>query len=161
MKRNTENASARGSKPVEVAIAITKFKDVLTTDATGAGCGTDYVMKLKRSHARARIEGDTLFLKPPALAIRFTIGTADGTKEKYYPLGIAFVREGDESPRDRLGLLNFPQVRTHAEGLSLAVKDTFADKGKHVRYKFSVVIQRESDGRIGIVDPGIDHEGDH
>jgi hypothetical protein len=38
------------------------------------------------------------------------------------------------------------------------IVDSYRDTAPHVRYKFSVVVQRGADGRIGIIDPGIVHE---
>ena len=39
--------------------------------------------------------------------------------------------------------------------------ETYRDKTSGVRYKFSLFIQRGSDGAIGVIDPGIIHTGDH
>lgn len=160
MKTTTVNASSKKRNPVEVTIAVTKFNDVLATSESRDRCETAYIMKLRRADPRATIKGDNLYIRRPGADLRFTIGAADGAREKYFPVGITFVREGQPSSSDaeRLGLRNFPQSDTRSEGKSLVIRDRYRDGRKPVRYKFSVVIQRGSDGKIGIIDPGIIHD---
>jgi hypothetical protein len=116
-------------------------------------------MKLRRNDPRAYIKGDDIYVKRPGAPIRFTLVSPATDKDSYYPAGITFVREGDrsESDRQRLGFLNFPQRATHVEGRTLTILDSYRDRSQ-VRYKFSVVLQRGSDGKIGVIDPGIIHE---
>jgi hypothetical protein len=57
-----------------------------------------------------------------------------------------------------LGFLNFPQSETRFDGRGLSITDTYKDASLYVRFKFSIVIQRGSDGKIGIIDPGIIHK---
>jgi hypothetical protein len=162
MKTRTKTTSANARNPIEVSISVKRFVDVLTTSATRTCRGTEYAMKLKRKDRRASIRGDVIYVRPPGGVIRFTINSVPGDKDLYYPTGITFLREGEPYGNNmlRLGMLNFPQSRTHSDGHSLLIFDSYKDNAPRVRYKFSLMIQRGSDGLIGIIDPGIDHEGD-
>jgi hypothetical protein len=159
MKTRIAAASATASKPVDVVIGVTKFRDVLANE-TSRGCrDTDYTMQLRRADSRAYIKGDDIHVRRPGAPIRFTVTSSPNDKDHYFPVGITFVREDDRSSseRQRLGFLNFPQRATRAEGRTLTILDTYRDRSS-VRYKFSLVLQRGSDGKIGIIDPGIIHE---
>ena len=160
MKTRIEKAPTRTAKPIEVTIMVRKFKDVLATEPSRGDRGTEYVMKLGRKDPRAVIKGDDIYVKRPGAMIRFTITSSAADKQRYYPIGIGFVREGDRNSSDeqRLGLLNFPQSLTRPDRRTIVIADTFRDEARHVRYKFSVIIQRGSDGKIGIIDPGIVHD---
>ena len=162
MKTSIKNASARKLNPVEVTIAVTKFNDVLAAGAARGGGGTEYTMKLGKRHPRALIKGNDIYIKHPGATLRFTIASSGADKQRYYPVGIAFVREGDRisSHPQRLGHLNFPQSETSVDGRTLLFTDSYQDDTRNVRHEFSVVIQRGSDGKIGIIDPGIVHEND-
>jgi len=158
MKKRTTKATASSRRPVEVVIAVTKFVEVLGTN-TDKSCGIAYTMKLRRSDSRASIDGDNLRIRRPGAEIRFFIAAGPGDRDRYYPTGITFVREAEsKGDKQRLGLYNFPQNHTRAEGRSLWIRDVYRDGAKRVRYKFSVLVQRGSDGKIGIIDPGIIHE---
>jgi hypothetical protein len=161
MKTKIAKAAALAPVPVEVIITVTRFKNVLAPDASRKGPGTDYTMKLRAKHPLAFIKGDNLFIKRPGAAIRFTLASSRG-KATYYPVGITFVREDEGSTSDvqRLGLLNFPQGLIRPDGPALTITDSYRDEARCVRFKFSVVIQRGSDGAVGIIDPGIVHEDD-
>ncbi len=162
MKTRPGIAAARELGPVEVTITVTKFRPVLAVQGEGGGRPSDYVMKLARRDPRAVIKGDDLYIRRPGAAIRFTIAAAAGDKERYFPVGIAFVREAADNASDeqRLGLQNFPQRLIRFDGRSAVIVDRYRDREAYVRYKFSVVVQRGSDGKLGIIDPGIIHE-DH
>ncbi len=162
MKTSSLKSSARKSKPVEVVITVSNFNDVLAVDTSPNCRDTDYTMKLRRKDPRADIKGDDLYIKHPGAPIRFTIASSAEDKEKYYAIGITFLREGQRSTGDnqRLGMLCFPQHDNRADGRALTILDTYKGDLKRVRYKFSMIIQRGSDGKIGIIDPGIEHYGD-
>jgi len=155
-----KNLSASNQQPVEIVIAVTRFKDVLAGEAGGGATG--YSLKLRRPDPRAAIRGNAIYIKRPGATLRFTFAAAAGGRARYFPAGITFVRTGDRNVSDaqRLGLLNFPQKLTRPEGSALVIVDTYQDKARCVRYKFSVLIQRGADGRIGIIDPDIIHEND-
>jgi hypothetical protein len=161
MKSRTGKATRRDTKPVEVVVAVTKFIDVLAAKTPRGVRGTAYIMKLAANDQRAEIKGDDIYIKRPA-PIRFTFLPSAADKKQYYPVGITFLREGDRtcSDQERLGFLNFPQAETRPDDTSLTIVDRYTDRAKYVRYKFSLVIQRGSDGKIGLIDPGIVHEND-
>jgi hypothetical protein len=148
------------STPAEIKMTVTRFKDVLASASSGTARGTGYEMKLSAEHPSVSIKGDVIYVKSPGAGLRFTMAAAPGDRESYYPIGIAFVRagKGNTSDEQRLGFLNFAQRDTRPEGRSLAITYRYLDDPKDVRYKFSVVIQRGSDGRIGIIDPAIEHD---
>ena len=151
-----KKAANRSSATAEIKISVTQFKDVFAGDS----CGTDYRMKMISKNPRVFIDGDVIYVKPPAVTIRFTIASSPGDKERYFPIGITFVRQSEHNTSDeqRLGLLNFPQRKTRVLEQFISITDSYRDKEKGSRYKFSVVIQRGSDGKIGIIDPGIAHD---
>jgi len=161
MKKKSAPTAARTSTPAEITITVNQFKDVLSPEAgdPGTRCG----MHMKRRHRHVTVKDNTILVWKPGATIRFTIVPAPGDKEKYYPAGITYVREGatSTSDRQRLGLLNFPQGRTRVDGQTLTFTDSYRDKAKKIRYKFSVLIQRGSDGKIGLIDPDIVHEDEH
>lgn len=156
-------AAIKSQNPVEVIISVTEFRDVLTSTKPRtrelSGRETDYCMALKKEDPRAYINGSCLYVKRPGAPIEFSLVAGDGEKEKYFPVGITFVRhaEQNEDDEERLGLWNFRQDGTHAKRHTLSVVDSYSDK-KSARYKFSVIIQRGSDGAIGIIDPDIIHD---
>jgi hypothetical protein len=163
MKPTIETESIDPKNPIAVTISVTQFQDVLAGKESRTGRGTSYTMKLKARDPRACIEGDTIYVKRPGGPIRFTINGAAADKEHYYPVGISFVREGDgkSSEKARLGMLTFPQSEIRLDGRSLSITDIYKDHARSVRYKFSLLIQRGSDGRLGIIDPGIEHDNSH
>ncbi len=159
MKKRSAKSTARTDVTlVQVILTVTKFNNVLR-----AGRPTSFVMKLAQAHPLATIEGDTLFIKKPGSPIRFTLTTGDGTRERYYPIGITFVRANSKRANDalRLGFLNFPERDTHTDEKMLLIDDVYQDTQWPVKYKFSVIVQRGSDGAIGIIDPDIVHEDEH
>ena len=154
-KRSAKSTARTDATLVLVNLTVTKFSDIFR-----AGRPTRFVMKLAQSHPLATIEGDTLFIKKPGSPIRFTLKTGDGTRERYYPVGITFVRANAKRATDavRLGFVNFPERDTRADEQMLVIDDVYKDVAWPVKYKFSVVVQRGSDGKIGIIDPDIVHE---
>jgi hypothetical protein len=160
MKMPTKQSSTK--KPVEVSIAVTKFRDVLADETPRGGRDTEYAMKLRKRDPRAYIKGDNIYVLRPGTTLRFTLALAADRKETFYPAGITFVREGERTNSDRLrlGLINFPQSLTRLDGRTLSITDSYRDRARGVRYKFSILVQRGSDGKMGIIDPGIVHELD-
>jgi hypothetical protein len=156
----TNNPAARTKNPAEIIITVIKFRDVLASEASRAFRGTDYEMKMRRKHPRVFIKDDVIYVRSPGAIIRFTINSSAEDKEKYYPSGITFVREGQDSTSDeqKLGKKNFLQRKIFLNGPLLTLTDSYKDEARNIRYKFSVVIQRGSDGKIGIIDPGIEHD---
>ncbi len=161
MNMSSENPSAGDSNPVEVVITVTQFNDVFAGGGPD-GAGTGYAMQLRKPDPRAEIKDDDIYVKRPGAVLRFTIASAETDRNRYYPVGIAFVREGNDSTSDehRLGILNFPPLHMRVDGRTLLISDRYHAETRRVRHKFSVLIQRGSDGKIGVIDPGIIHEND-
>jgi hypothetical protein len=159
MKTRMADTPARTEKPVDVRITVTKFREVLARDKSGRDRSTEYTMRLGRNHPLAEVNGENLFIRPPGATLKFTIRSSASDKENYYPVGITFLREGEKSSSDRqrLGFLNFPRGEIRFDVRSLSTTDTYKDPSRNVRFKFSLVIQRGSDGKIGIIDPRIIH----
>lgn len=155
-----DKPAARTKSPAEILITVTKFRDVLAGEASRAFRGTDYEMKMQRKHPLVYIKDDVVYVRSPGATIRFTIDSCSEDKEKYYPSGITFVREGKNSTTDeqKLGKKNFLQRKIFLNGKKLTLTDSYKDEQLDVRFKFSVVIQRGSDGAIGVIDPVIEHD---
>lgn len=154
-------------RPAEVGLQVTAFKDVLADskrrslvkDALSDCRGTKASMTLREAHPLVRIddkEPNALRIKSPGATLRFTVSPG-----AYYPVGVSFLLlAGVAKPDDeeRLGLLNFDPSQIRRLGHVLYVTDIFKDEEPYNRYKFSVMVQRASDGAIGIIDPDIIHE---
>lgn len=119
------------------------------------------------THPLVRIDPEndkTLKITGPRATILFTITSRESPPpEEYYPVGITFFLENREPSvrvRKRLGLANFTQlkIRPNRDAHSLSITDSYNEKEKGERYKFSVIIQRARDGKIGIIDPFIVNE---
>jgi hypothetical protein len=152
---------------VKFTVNADSFKDVLSSPP--GQNNTVAAMAMEDDHNRVRVEDPgapakpTLKIKPGGATIQFKIlGGDDGRDEDaYVPIGIAFVRKGEntaEAGEDRLGELNFAQSKVFREGNCLYVTDEFKDVEADDRYEFSVIIQDTKTGAIGIIDPPIEHE---
>ncbi len=156
--------AVRKTNPVEIAIVIRKFEEILKTGRAI----TDFRLVLTKRDPRVLIEGDVIHVKRPKTTIRFTIANSSGNKINFYPTGITFVREVpgskinrdqcESDENDRLGLLNFPQRKLRYDRQTLSITDNYRNGKETIRYKFSVLIQQGSDGKIGIIDPAISHD---
>ena len=155
MQKSFSKSAKRSTGPVRVVLTVTKFNDVLTDT-----CATEYVMQLARNDRRVRIKDDNISIAPPGATIQFTLKSGPRDKDTYYPLGISYVRDGNRNISEnlKLGFLNFPQAKLKIDKQTLTVTDSYRDREKGVRYKFSVFVQRGSDGKTGIIDPGMIHE---
>ena len=138
----------------EIEFEVTNFINILTAEGSLENRNSGHRMKLKRPHPKVSIDpndADMLIVKSPGARLRFEVSPSG-----IFPIGIAFqLREGVANPTDleRLGFLNFKQMQLHPEGNRLSVTDAFKDDDANDRYKFSMIVQRASDGAIAIVDP--------
>jgi len=156
MKKARSRSSQKNSRLVHVLLTVTKFRDVICEQ----GGLTEHAISLPRGESsRVRLEKDTLFIKPPAVSLVFTLASAKEDRENYYPLGISYVRAGESKTEAlRLGFVNFPQKKQLVKGRQIVVTDSYRDREKYAKYKFSIFVQRGSDGKIGIIDPSIVHD---
>jgi len=155
MKKARYRPSHTNSRVVKVQLAVTNFRDVFSEKSAV----TDYQMSLSRESKRVRLEKDTLYIKPPGVTLQFTLTSTREDRERYYPLGISYVRDGEsKSDELRLGFVNFPQKKQGLKCHTITITDSYRDRQKYVRYKFSIFVQRGSDGKIGIIDPSMIHD---
>lgn len=156
-------ANRKPQKPVDVTVVIRKFEKIIDTGKPI----TAFVLKLPQKDPRVLVRGDVIYVKGPRTTIRFTIGNSSGEKTKFFPTGITFLRQSlekisrgdvcDTSEEERLGLRNFPQRKFRYDQQTLSITDAYRDGKETIRYKFSLLIQRGSDGAIGLIDPAIVH----
>jgi hypothetical protein len=169
-KKAAVKAVGNALNPAHVTLTVTKFVDVLTSEAPAHERNTECEMKVGTDQprvAKATVQKG----KPPVLRVtgggatfRFWIGSKI-RKETFYPLGIAFRRRNnrgrDNDKKDTLGRKNFSFASMHLWGRAMYITDSFKDCGSNDRYKFSVIIQRQHDGAIGIIDPDLEHDRIH
>jgi len=155
MKNARSRPSRKSTRAVQVLLTVTNFRDVLSDK----NALTDHRLSLSREHARVRLEKDTLFIQPPGVTLEFVLASTREDREHYYPLGISYVRAGESKTDElKLGFVNFPQKKQSLKGRILTITDSYRDKQPQVRYKFSIFIQRGSDGKIGLIDPSMIHD---
>jgi hypothetical protein len=159
MKSSSKRPATR--RPVEVIVAVTRFREALSTKSRQGG-KTEVVMKLASTDPRAFVKGDVLIIRCPNTSVRFALRGTGASRDRYYPLGISFLRENDPEGSDdyRLGFQTFPQAETQPDGTTITILDTYKESAAGARFKFSLFIQRGSDGALGIIDPSIEHIGD-
>jgi hypothetical protein len=147
------------------------FHDVLTCKESANKRNTSALVVPKNpDHPCVKYHTDGKFhVRLKGATIRFEVISSD-PNEDYYPVGVAFkmlkgaetklkVSLGNPAKIDkRLTDLNFSQSKIGCDKHELTFTDEFRDKGHDAQYEFSVVIQRGSDGAIGIIDPDIIHE---
>jgi type IV secretory pathway VirB2 component (pilin) len=120
---------------------LTQFTMALTNDLGG----------------RIRLQNNTLFVKAPGAKLLFVIAS----RMIHYPIGIAFSQQ-DPLPTtadERVGLPVFSRFQS-PDAHTLLIDDSFVGgkPGSSVQYKFSIIIQSGSDGKVGIIDPGVVNE---
>jgi hypothetical protein len=155
------------SKTANVTLTVSKFVDVLTSEEPHGKRNTECEMKAEPNHPQVTMDPGskgttpTLKVKGGSTTVCFQIKSKN-PRNKYFPLGIAFRRRtnrgSNDSRDDILGRKDFSFGSMHLFGRSLYITDHFKNCGPGRRYKFSVIIQRQHDGAIGIIDPDIVHE---
>ena len=92
-----------------------------------------------------------------AVNIEISVDSADGS-ESYTPLGVYFEQrtDGPGAAKDADGKINFAQWRSNNG--TVVINNKFSHQGRDGRYEFFVIVQRASDGEIGIIDPSIENE---
>lgn len=143
--------------PAEVTFSVVKFRPV--TVANQGTQYTDATMTLT-PHPLVSVTGSAADATlHPFAPVDFEIKIVSvDSKETYVPLGIVFEQKSPSSgaKTDPRGNINFAPASLN--GSTLLVHDHFARKGPEYNYEFFVVIQRGSDGAIGVIDPIIVHD---
>ena len=149
-------SSVCAAAPAEVTFSVVKFRPV--TVANQGTQYTDATMTLA-PHPLVSVTGSeadaTLH---PTAPVDFEIKIVSfDSKETYIPLGIVFEQKAPSTgaKTDPRGNINFAPACLN--GSTLLVHDHFVRKGPEYNYEFFVVIQRGSDGAIGLIDPAIVH----
>jgi hypothetical protein len=147
-----------------ITLTVTDFRDVENTAEEERGTVHRMELEVDKHPRVSRDPNDasTLKIRKGDARLRFTIKSEDKRDKKatFYPVGIAFRLRGagDGKKLDRIGRATFWRKPLTFDGRSLTVYDDFSDVGPRKNFKFSVIIQRDTDGAIGIIDPGIEHE---
>lgn len=174
LESELRNYLENAPETAEIIMRVTDFREVLHTTANDRG--VQHKVTMRKNHPRVSVYQNnktglpTLKVKEGAGPITFKFKIVDEEisdrfKDTYYPLGIAFEWQGSTQligtrKPDMVGRSNFPIERTHVYGDSLYVTDLLISRAEGAQYKFSLIIQRERDGKIGIIDPGIEHENE-
>lgn len=103
------------------------------------------------------------------MRIKFWVTNAATERDNYLLQGIAFSNR-DQSPQNHLGQLDFPQITIALEPVDPANPGGRKERiltvtnlrtrpnGKRASYDYLIIIQRESDGVLGIIDPEYENE---
>lgn len=87
--------------------------------------------------------------------IEITVASADPS-ENYIPLALTFQQYGEITgeKRDKSGAVNFERLQANAG--KLLFRNKAVHRGEGGRYEFFILVQRVSDGAIGLIDPDIE-----
>jgi hypothetical protein len=150
-----------------LTLTVGKFVDVLASTAPAHRRNTECTVEMTTGHPRVVMGADgqkklpSIKVKGGKARLCFKLKSKN-PEHRYFPLGIAFLRRGkinaSDAISDVLGRDDFSFDSVRLSRRSLFITDSFKDCGPHGSYKFSVIIQREHDGAIGIIDPGIENE---
>ena len=150
-------SSVYAAAPAEVTFIVVKFRPV--TVANQGTQYTDATMTLA-PHPLVSVTGiETDATLHPTAPVDFEIKIVSAdSKETYIPLGVVFEQKAPRNgvKTDPRGNINFAPARPN--GSTLLFHDQFARKGPEYNYEFFVIIQRGSDGAIGVIDPIIVHD---
>jgi hypothetical protein len=178
-------AAGGNLRRAEVVLTVTKFRDVLQGPFKEGTCSehqiavpakTQSVFLHTGYYQENKKEMRTIRVDLPGAVLRFTVAKNMQDKEDYRPIGITFARADKTQPSAVYciaGTQTAPNSPFRLTGVNrswLEVEDTIVpgqqgldNKGEtvtptHITYKFSVIIQRHSDGAIGIIDPYVENE---
>lgn len=186
MKMETMEPPARPAaaalSTVDVTLTVTRFQSLLESAGTNAPLSDFEMSGPEDGNGRLKV-GDyqkgsppgarhTLRVQRPGVLLRFTIAPgSDG--ERYHPVGISFERADRTAPvavpwtTGAHSPAGSPFSGLTIEGATIQVIDRplggvpaagEANPPRRVTYKFSVFVQRERDGALGLIDPGIENE---
>ncbi|HUR59604.1 MAG TPA: hypothetical protein VM029_17935 [Opitutaceae bacterium] len=144
-----------------ITLAVTTFREIATTKEARRYCA----VKTKFSgHSMVKKTGEDgnptfRFAGRANLRVLVTNGRA-GSKERFIPVGIAFKqRRNDRSDlndsSDPIGQGNFYREEMDLKEGSITIRNRFEDPGT---YEFFVLIQKLSNGALGLIDPGIEND---
>lgn len=151
-------AFAQATETAQVTLTVTKFNPI---NPTGEIRLVDYTASMK-PHSRVSMvdrAGMPTFICKSAIDFEVTIASTDG--ETYRPLAITFQQYTDGVPADKkdvAGHANFERLAQATPANAISFRSKAARTGPAGRYEFFVLIQRVSDGAIGLIDPYIEND---
>ena len=139
---------AAAPAPAQVVLDISDFHSIDESGAPFTEAAT--VLVTHPAVTLAAHDGlPTLSVRQP-LTLELTALSSD-TGETYTPLAVVFEQQGAAS--DPVGARNFTVTPT-AHG-TLLIVDRCATTGADGCFEFFVVVRRDCDGALGIIDPGL------
>ncbi len=169
---------------IDVILTVHRFRDAINGALRG-GSLTDHDIDITNPNKKCHLkDGDyqrrsgvigerTIRVESPGAILRFIVAGAGADTEIYHPIGIAFARADGTEPAAvflKFAQPNSPFNVVEAQLGILVIEDAIAPglEGRnptgrteippYITYKFSVIIQRKSDGAIGIIDPYIENQ---
>lgn len=144
---------ALGAEVAKVTLTVTQFRPLTSlaenryVDATSS----------LEPHATVRMEvrdGMPTFICKEAVDFEITVASSD-SNETYVPLAVTFQQLGEfsGSKRDKSGAINFERLPAAAS--KLLFRNKMLLHRLEGSYEFFVLIQRASDGVLGLIDPTI------
>jgi hypothetical protein len=174
--------------PWDVLLTVSKFRNPVAgsgcaaalTDhdiAVGTPPGPEYLLHVGTFQKNLKVP-QTLRVMCSGAVLRFIVEGPKGDPEKYQPIGIAFARADGTKPaaapwiagsralmNSPFSVIGFQPGVLEVENIPIKDLQGLTPAGKiqvpkpdFITYKFSVIIQRQSDGAIGIIDPYIENE---
>jgi hypothetical protein len=156
-----------------VTLTVTKFNAVIPSGepARVFTQTTNHLVDIDMTlveHDRVKLvegPGPKRFLVNGYGPVTFRFRIEDAKNETiYYPVGVAFQRRKaglGNNVFDACARRTFSSNTIHMFGSDLYFTYDYKDFGQTTQnYEFFVIIQRDKDGLIGIIDPGIGHENE-
>ncbi len=149
----------------EIVFSIVKFRNLLSPYA-GSPLTLHRMQLVNPNQAvelAARKSSEKILIHSGEATIRFTI-KPDANNDVYFPIGIAFQLrrgKGKAVSGDILGRKDFSREKVRLGANDLVIKASHLEgcgSAPRHRYKFSLFVQRERDGALGVIDPGIDND---
>jgi len=152
-----------------VTFTVTDFKGILPDDGNWSIFNSSGNRLVKHSialvkHDRVKLKGNK-FVVGGHGPVTFRFRIEDSKAETvFYPVGITFKLKktgGDRDVMDPCARRYFSNNTMHIFGSDMYFTYNYKDlEGQTANYQCYVVIQRDSDGSMGIIDPGIGHDNE-
>lgn len=144
------------AETAHVTLTVTQFRSLTSPDGNRYVDATTALAPHARVTLVSRDSVPTLVCKG-AVDIEIAVASADPS-ETYIPQAVTFQQYGDivGEKRDRSGAINFERLTASAG--KLLFRNQAIRRGVDGHYEFFVLVQRVSDGAIGLIDPDIQTE---
>ena len=146
----------KSAENAQVTLTVVKFRSIKSGTDRGY---VDAVMTLAGHPDVTQVDRAGL---PPlvvkrAVDLEISVVSADRS-ESYTPLAVYFEQQvkGGAVKQDRSGKINITQWQTNKD--TVVIRNKFVHQGSDGEFEFFVVVQRASDGEIGIIDPMMTNE---